>query len=153
MPRQCGLFNIDTHDWTDIKNYNYNVIMPHASSFNFSVCHNNDDCVYVYDHTMNYTFKCDLNKNEWYTIAQDVKMKDEFGYDCMMIAFWYNDCILYGLSYPQWPGIGGGALAPPKLRYQLMSLDLRDKDRKWNVNRIDFEGLKKDGMIYYSFWR
>ena len=143
---QCGIFNINTHDWSDIKDFNYLKWSNTQNSFDCSVCYDNDDVIYVYDHALwnNYTSKCDLNKNKWYTISNGKAIGDS-----ELIAFWYSDSMLYGLTYPA----RFARRNIPNTRYQLVTLDLRDKDRKWNVNSVDFDGLKKDNTMSYSFFR
>ena len=145
---QCGIFNIDTHDWTDIKDFNY-IKYFQKLSFDCSVCHDNDDSIYVFDHAMYYTSKYDLNKNKWYTVSKEDKEMKNQGWG--LIAFWYDYYMLYGMAYNTFTMQLQPMMQPQSnFAYQLMTLDLRDKDKKWNANGIDFDGL--NGDRFYQFF-
>lgn len=130
--RSCGIFNMELQKWTDIKPLKY--LQGPNNRFSCRLCTNMDeDTIYLFDQSdINYTYKYDLNKNEWNTLSTDKSL----GY---VKAFWYNDDqILNGLT----------EIAPSK--YNMNKLDLRDRKRKWIKTDIEFDGMDKD-RSYYLF--
>ena len=135
--KKCGLFNIDTHNWTDIKPFK--CFTETSKYFGCKLCSNYDNSVvYLFDNAslnkIRYTYLYDMVRNEWRTVSTDNSVNN-------MEIFWFDHQVLHGVQ------------TKDEDEFCLYDLDLRDDTRKWIKNKVTFDELSLNEDADYRLFQ
>eukprot|EP01084_Bolivina_argentea_P025079 46664_1 len=145
MDALCGIFDMNTNEWTNIKPFKYSKI-PNNNAFDCITCYDGSDCVFLYTHCIDINNECqtiskyDIRKNEW--IELEAKNKHDLS------KIWIDNNIIYGLRknqhFDKWN-------TPMHCTFQRYILDLRSQETKWIVEGYDFDAFPNEHGIFSIF--
>ena len=117
---QCGLYNLDTNQWTELPPVEYQWDTNQVESFHSKTMFDGNDAVYLWGTSGEFE-KLNLNQRKWEKTG--IKWP-HYGFDTTCKIWMENECEMRAVSYNQ-------------QTVKIYHLDLREKQKEWKVEATD----------------